>query len=513
MKRLISVVLALCILLSCTMPVFATVPASPYTTTLPTIFLRGQGTALATMDANSQKHRCYPFTLSDAFVNKHIKGNIGVFLKAFFTQNWDEFCVRFTEAMADLFSEIRLDNQGHDMHGVFSEWPNQTKNVTVNGKYRIDQYQFEYDWRLDPLVIADELHQYIEAVMQSTGAEKVNIVSRCLGVSVTAAYMYKYKGEHIATYIQYNSAMNGVTYCSQSFAGDIWVDGDGLSRVVYDENLFYDEALNELMQSIVTILGKGHGLKLLAWAVNNVYKDIYTQIIPPVLTQSFATFPSYWSMVNDRDYEKAKALVFAGQEKEWADFIQIIDNFHYNIQMNMPKIFEEIENNGVKVFNINKYGFQTMPVSREDKILSDGVCLVSDSSWGATTSTLFGTLDEEYLKKADPKYISPDKQIDASTCLKPDTTWFIKDLSHKLFPVCVEELMATIFENPDMTVFSDSRFPQYLLFDRESETICPLTTENCNTYGRYNVTLWAAIKQFHKSLFTIVRNNIKGTKK
>ena len=43
-----------------------------------------------------------------------------------------------------------------------------THNVT-NGKGQYDEkaYNFYYDWRLDPMELADELHKYIEAVKKA----------------------------------------------------------------------------------------------------------------------------------------------------------------------------------------------------------------------------------------------------------------------------------------------------------------------------------------------------------
>jgi hypothetical protein len=43
-------------------------------------------------------------------------------------------------------------------------------------------------------------------------------------------------------------------------------------------------------------------------------------------------------------------------------------------------------------------------------------------------------LDEEYIASVkDKKYISPDKVIDGSTSLFPETTWYIRDLHHDDF--------------------------------------------------------------------------------
>ena len=44
------------------------------------------------------------------------------------------------------------------------------------------------------------------------------------------------------------------------------------------------------------------------------------------------------------------------------------------------------------------------------------------------------------------------------------------------------DLFTTIFNSSDyMTVFDDPAHPQYMLFNRDSKTLSPLTAENCIT--------------------------------
>lgn len=517
MKKILSFILCVIMAFSCAVPAFA---RSPYLTDLPTVYVLGQGTALYIPQPDGSKKYIFPIKLPADFMEKQVKGNLDVFAKAFFTQKWDEFCVVLHDVITPLFDELRLDENGEAHDGSVVDWRDTVKPKPVNGKYAFDQFVFMYDFRMDPFKTAEVLHAYIEKVLAATGAEKVNLVGRCLGASIVAAYMQKYDCEHVASFLIYTSALNGATQCSKSFCGELYLKSDGIERFVYDLELFADDTLNELFRSFVTLFKKTYGLDIAAWAVNNVYKDIYMQIVPPILSETYGTFPAYWSMVNDRDYEKAKATVFHDDPEKWTNFIDIIDNFHYNVQLKLPELFARMESKGIPVAVISKYGFQSFPIDKDSDLLSDKMCSVEDSSLGATTSGLMSTLDEKYFAAAEQngtmKYISADRQIDASTCLRPDRTWFIKNLAHKEFPACPEELMAKILNNPDMTVFSDEAFPQYLVYDRENSTLSPQTSdlpqasENYDTTGRYRVSYFTALKRFWKAVFTLIKRAIES---
>ena len=102
------------------------------------------------------------------------------------------------------------------------------------------------------------------------------------------------------------------------------------------------------------------------------------------------------------------------------------------------------------------------------------------------------------------RYISPDKKIDASTCLYPDKTWFIKNLNHKDFPDVVNLLMAEMINNPDFSITSDESYPQFMVYDAEKDNILPLVAENENTAGnnKWQTTFWEALR---KLIMTIIR--------
>lgn len=87
-----------------------------------------------------------------------------------------------------------------------------------------------------------------------------------------------------------------------------------------------------------------------------------------------------------------------------------------------------------------------------------------------------GVVSFAYLSEAESrgagKYVSPDKKIDASACLLPDHTWFIRDVAHRSMPEGINSLFEAILDHEGyMTVFDDSAFSQYLSNDSETDSL------------------------------------------
>ncbi len=515
MKRIVSFLLCFVMLVSA---VFCVAPASATQEgiDIPLIYVEGQGHALYKNIGTPEQEQIYPIKIPEEYINEKLDTFLPVFAEAFFTQQWDEFCVELYNIIVPIMAEVRLDNNGEASNGTGIDWVWSEQTLTdkkVNGKYHIQDYVFKYDWRIDPWETADKLHDYIETVKKVTGAEEVALLGRCLGANIVAAYMTKYDGEHVRECIFYASASHGAAMASKAFCGELYLEGDGIERYLYDIQLFDDDSLETLIESLVTLLNKTYGLDIACWAVNNVYKDIYLNIMPPILSESFATFPGYWSMVTEADYEKAKETVFYGSESgEYAGLIEKIDNYHNNVRLKMDDKYLELNERGVEFSNVSKYGLQIIPVSKENNIVSDGTCEISQSSMGATAAGVKSKFDSKYIDAAitngTAKYISPDKQLDASTCMFPNSTWFIKDLKHDYFPDDVENLFTEIINNDGYSVFDSPEYPQYLVYDKASDTIVPMTAENLDTTSEWNVTFLEALTKFMKCLFGIIKENI-----
>ncbi len=513
-KRIIACFLSIIML-------FSAIPLNSFAekkSAVPLVYVSGQGAHISKINEDGSREEIYPIKLPEDYIENVVKENIDCFAKAVVTQQWDEFCDVLYGAVSPLFSDLKLDEKGNPIVKSQLNWNwerGNPKMETMDNPYGIPRYEFYYDWRLDPYVCADSLHDYIEDVLAVTGAEKVALLGRCLGACVISAYMEKYDGEYVSDLIYYASALNGATQVSKSFCGELYIDADGVERYLYDLDLFPDDNINELLRAFVSLYNTTYGLEIACWSVNNVYEKIYLDIMPRLMIDTFGTFPGFWSMVSDEDYNKAKETVFMGGNMEkYADLIDIIDNYHYNIQVKSAEHLLSYAERGIEVSNIVKYGYQTVPITENADILSDDVCDVRSASMGAYTSDVGKSFSRMYLRKSVElgtyKYISPDFQIDASTCLFPERTWFIKNLEHKNFPDVVNNLFYEIIYNDKYTVFSDPDYPQYLVYDNGDgvDKLHPMTVENKNTDKKYKISFLRALSKFFKALFNIVKKAI-----
>lgn len=518
MKRVISVFLCL-IIAACALVTVA--PASQPAvdgSDVPIIHVCGSGALLVRNNEEGKKETVYPLQIPDGYIEEEVKEFLPIFAQAFFTQDFTEFSDVLVDILVNIFEPMALDENGEVKDGSRADWtwnkrtlPNR---VNKDGKYSATAYKFHYDWRLDPLVIADTLRIYIEDVLSVTGKDKVVLYGRCLGSNVVAAYMQKYDGEYVQEVIHYASSIYGVTPCSKGFAGELFVHADGVERFLYDADLGLDQCYSDVLQAFVTLFNKTYGLDITCWAINNKLEDIYLDIIPEVLLNSYGTMPAYWSMVHPDDYEKAMETVFYGQDKaKYAGLIEKIENYRENVLLAFPEFSMEQAHRGIEFSNIVKYGKQSIPFSKEESDeLSDSIETVENASFGATTAKLLETFDDEYISKAvangTDKFISPDKQIDASTCISPETTWFVKNLEHYTFPESMNILVSQIANNEGFTVFSDEEFPQYLVYDEETSTISAMTADNMNTTEKWNTTFFEALKRLMSALFEIIRQSL-----
>ena len=78
------------------------------------------------------------------------------------------------------------------------------------------------------------------------------------------------------------------------------------------------------------------------------------------------------------------------------------------------------------------------------------------------------------------KYISPDKQIDASTCLFPEYTWFIKGCSHGFYSTCERDLLLTTIDADRQLTVDDFPYTRFIVYNYAENTFTAMTEENCD---------------------------------
>ncbi len=483
MKKIISVILSLAMMLALFVPAaMALTPATPI------VYIEGQGTPLV----NQAGEDIGP-SMDEVLgvMSTNLKDMLIEYMAAWTAgSNFQIYNDKLVAMFTDLYKDVKItgfDENGRPVDGSgvpsYNDWHDNLGNIKRTIPMTVDAggcsvYRWHYDWRLSPLTLADELNELIAAVKADTGATKVDIISRCLGSNIAYAYLNKYGTEFVNSCVLYEPSIDGIGVVNAIWTGNVVIDGAALNRFVNyfqkEKNfVIKDEKTTDMLLEVLDILqdaGAAVGTQLF----NNVKDDV----VPRILKEAYGTFPAYWSMASADKVQDALGFVFKDDADQYTDLIDQI-NAYYDIEKDAHNNLKAMADAGLNFSVIAKYGFPAFPLSEDATQESDVYVTAGFTSMGATCADVGSTLGKSH----SGQYVSPDKKIDASTALFPDKTWLIKDLGHKEFPDCVNDLIVEFLQNPAMTVFSNPTYPQYLQFtatnsetsDDATGTLAPVT--------------------------------------
>ena len=509
MKKLISILLSSIFVFS----IFSTVPVSAESIggglSVPIVYIQGQGSLIVDGEGNE----VYPVTIPENYISDAVSECMPYFLSALTKGEWDAYTEKLVAAFEPIFEKQVLDNNGNPKYGTHLLWESRYSASTVtniinrsNGQYSTDvavygdkTFLLEIDWRLSPYDIIPSVKTYIEEVKRQTGYDKVNVVGRCEGANVLLAYIAEYGCDDFANVELYIPSCFGVDIISAIYSGNLYLDQDSLIRYKEENLTLGDEPLYQFLEATIDMLTETYTLEGLSLVLTPALQKLYEKVVPAVMLVSYGTYPGIWSMVNADEYETARDNIFAGKEEEYAGLIAKLDKYYENVASRAEEIITDAMAQGVNFAIITKYNeYQAVPIAASNNEVSDGLSALVKTSAGATVSNRYSTLSDYYIQKAEKngtaKYISPDKMVDASTGLLPDTTWYVYGISHTGFPSCIHtQIMDKFFEsNGTLTVFSDESIPQYLTFTAQDPDdnygyLTPMTADTGFTVTEINV--------------------------
>lgn len=520
MKKTIAVVLVAIMALSCLIiPTSAGVKSST-----PTIMMHGQGAYI--YDENGKQ--VYAVSIPDGYIGNLVNECLPLLKTAILTNDYSEWSQKIVDAITEIYDGMRLDGDGNPRYGTHIggfRWSDEllAEKAAQAPNFGIYTFETSVDWRLDPFENAAVLNETIERIKAATGFEKINIVVRCQGVATLACYLKEYGSDSLANICLYGVGSDGLEIMSALFSGNITTTGDSLAGYYNDMHSYVegigDAVLIELLDALVAAMQANYGLDIAVTSLQPIIIKLYKEVVYKCVLMSYGTMPGMWATISYDCYDKAKAGIFKGVEEEYAGLIEKIDRYHNEIASDMGKIFKDAEAAGVHVSIISKYCDTEFIPLADSNNLGDNTVFVSNSSFGATTATFDSTLSRLYLakaeKKGNTKYISPDKRIDASTCLFPDTTWFVENSQHNHFAWSIEDLVMMILDsNGEMTVWTNANYPQFLHLEDNVNwgDLVPQTAENaapdrenphtlsniCNSFIRLVKALVAYLKTLNK---------------
>ena len=308
----------------------------------------------------------------------------------------------------------------------------------------------------DPMESAKGIDGFIDAVLEKTGAQKVNLATVSLGGTMLAAYAETGKNlSKVHKLVNMVSLLNGTDIMADFIDRSFNVSDEFFRKEYFPivmESLTGDRTLGNLVNILLHLMPR----KLFEGVISAAYGTLHDTVI--------INNPQFWAMVPAERYE---ALA-----DKWIknDVLRAKTDAFQQARVNLKRNLSEMSKNGTEVYSICGYNLSYTDgdysffgvVKSSESANSDGIIPVSSTSLGATAVKAKTQFSKEYLESHDSKYISPDKCVDASTCLFPDRTWFFSGQHHEVGRNdAVIRLTALILNGAVKDVSSTELFPQF----------------------------------------------------
>lgn len=527
MKKFIALILTVILSLSIMAPAACAVDAND----TPVVILRGDGVELVNRDENGNETEIWPIGASDfdGKIGETAKNILIPFLtEGLLFDKWDNYYKVCYEELSPIMSDVVLDENGspRNSSGISSSSLNSNRtscNVDrrYQAKYGATDYTFYYDWRLSPydipygetVRIVDLLHIYIKNVSKANGGRKVTLAGNCLGGSYVLAYLEEYGDEGYVKNVFFNSTVgNSTAILTDVFCGDIEIDAKGLQRFA-DEYIDADAdtiagmidvspVINEVIVTTLDLFVQLGIVDMLGQTIDDIYQKVYEVLVPMLVIAFYGTMPGYWTIIQPERLNEAINFVFGPEGSEYrtkyAGVIAKIEDYFNQTGNCKEDIIKACQEKGIHFGATAKYGVQMYPFVKSQDQLSDEMADLEHASFGATVAkSVYDVLPDSYIQAAvangTDKYISPDKQIDASTSLFKDSVWYEKNMPHDAWAYDYKVLEA-FAANDNFTVNSDPNLPQFVVRipgtgendpdtgreDAETSRVEKMTEENAN---------------------------------
>lgn len=330
-------------------------------------------------------------------------------------------------------------------------------------------YYFAYNSFGNHLDAVNELYEFIQMVKRDTGHDKVNIVPISMGGTMANGLLQYYP--------EVKNDLNKVVYIVPALDGSTIV-GDLLSKdlTFLNKDFLYSGFLETLMDEedakmievLVRILPDDVLLDGLRAAVDTLVEDVAVNIT------------SLWALSPSSYYQDLAARYLDPVKNPEKAEIRRQTEMYYHAQINSDRNIMDLVEMGVEVYNIVDYDVPLYCIGNtwnDDN--ADGVIHLDSTSMGAYSAKVGQALPEAYKQGnthcSDPthNHISPDRVVDASTGLLPDTTFYFDAQNHEktarndVIISLATRLLATddikdVYSTPEYPQFNGARDPRGL---------------------------------------------------
>lgn len=296
--------------------------------------------------------------------------------------------------------------------------------------------------------IVDELEELIEKAKRETGKDKVNLLAISLGGAVSVAYVGEHpQGEDIHKVVLVVPAADGSEIVGKVMAGQLDYSDEGLYRNMFSKLVGQDDYTGWLINIAVRILPK------------QVLIDLLKAVAAGLSDSALSRITNMWALVPSSMYDELAEKYLTPGTK----FAEDVERFH-DAQVNYIDNLKNYAANGIPVYDICAYGLELYSLVDSDSN-TDKIIQSESTSLGATFSKVNETFPSSYKqqKYTETNFMSPDGQVDASTCAFPYTTWFFGNQSHEELADnnVVISLAKDMLVVKEMDVFTTAEYPQF----------------------------------------------------
>ena len=390
------------------------------------------------------------------------------------------------EGFIDLYGKLACNSDGSSMYNLslYYTTPEETNSAFLmekhpDGNFRheieiMDDvalhvgydniFNFNCDFRMGAVSCANALDEYIEAVLDYTGAEKVNIVAISHGGQVSATYLTLFGHKK-----QVNNAVLNVPA----------IGGAGLALDVLRGDFDFDE------KTLIHFVEYGFISETdYNWLVQAEQLGFLDQVLnefQPYVLSVLGNWGSIWDFIETQHYEEMKSLRLDADEN--AGLIAVSDDFHYSV---MPLFSTSLQKcNDDYDMRVSIIAGTDIPIVSGLRENSDGI-ITTKASTGATVPEFGKRFSNGYTAiNSDNLYVSPSMTIDASTAYLPDTTWFIEGLFHGMEykdEFSASLLLKLLLTNEIEDVYSSTEYPRFHATTSAARAVFAMFDESLEGY-------------------------------
>ncbi len=320
-------------------------------------------------------------------------------------------------------------------------------------------YYFSYNSFGNHVDMVAELKAYIEMVKEQTGHDKVTIVPISQGGSIFSAL--------IEYYPEVAGSLHKVMFVVPALDGSKIIGDIFNDRVAFlDKEYLYNGFLTEmgLLDSETARMIE----VVFRLFPDNVLMNVVGSAVETLVGSVMTRCTSMWALCPSADYESAAEKYLS--DPELAEIRRQTDKY-YEAQCNSRANVQKLLDKGVQVFCVAEYNTNLINVGESwNGQNADYIIQLDSTSLGAYSAKVGETLGEDYVQKntycnnPEHNHISPDKVVDASAGLLPDTTFYFDGQRHDLTQhndVILKLAMELIANDDIKDVYSSPDFPQF----------------------------------------------------